>query len=154
MTYAHRLARLDEHQATIHDVLRRGERLLRSPDHDAAAIARTRWELARAVMAYQGFKHRELFDPIAATGDPARAATARRLKAACVSSGEAFRAYLAKWSVGDVLDRWDEYQPAALRLIADLRAQLAREKYDAEALLKEPSLTPPPAPRLASPRAS
>lgn len=135
MTQANHLARLDEHQATIHAILRRGERLLRSPDRDAAALARTRWELARAVMAYQGFKHRDLFDPIAAAAEPARARVAQRLKAECVSSGETFRAHVAKWSAGSVLDRWDEYQAAALRLIADLRAGMTRERREAEALL-------------------
>ena len=63
-----RLMRLEEHQATIHDILRRGERMLRAPERDATALARTRWELARAILAYQGFKHHEIFDPVARRG--------------------------------------------------------------------------------------
>lgn len=136
MTAINHLSRLAEHQATILDILERGERLLRSADRDPQALARTRWELARAVMAYQGFKHREIFDPIAREADAKRAGTARRLKAACVSSGETFRAYVARWSSVDVLGCWDEYQRAAHKLIADLRAGLAQEKREAEALLR------------------
>lgn len=137
-----RLARLDEHQATILDITRRGERMLRAPERDAAGLARGRWELARAIMAYQGFKHREIFDPVAARGAPQQAAAARRLKAECMATVDAFRAYVARWSSGSVIDRWDEYQAAALRLITDLRAQLARERREAEALLASPSLSP------------
>lgn len=131
-----RLARLDAHQTTIHDILRRGERMLRAPERDAAALARARWELARAILAYQGFKHHEIFDPIARRGPAVRADAARRLKAACVATGDAFRAYVARWSAVSVLDRWDEYQPAALALIAGIRDHLGRERREAEALLK------------------
>jgi hypothetical protein len=131
-----RLVRLEEHQTTIHDILRRGERMLRAPDRDAAGLARTRWELARAVLTYQGFKHHEIFDPIARRGPAGYADAARRLKAACVASGDAFRAYVARWSAVSVLDRWDEYQPAALALIAGIRDDLARERREAGALLK------------------
>lgn len=136
MTDDPRLGRLDEHQATILNILRRGERMLGAAEPDAAALARARWELARAVMTYQGFKHRELFDPLAAAGCPDRAGAARRLKADCLASGEAFRAYVAKWSSVSVLDRWAEYHPAALRLIADLRGHLARERAETERLLR------------------
>lgn len=134
MNNPHLLARFAEHQATLHDILGRGERLL--GERDAVALARTRWELARAVMAYQGFKHREIFDPVARGPDAERARVARRLKAACVEAGETFRAYVAKWSSADVIGRWDEYHPAAHALIADLRAHMAREKDEAEALLR------------------
>lgn len=130
-----RLARLDEHQATILNIVHRGERMLNAPERDAAALARTRWELARAVLAYQGFKHRELFDPASASDDPRRATTARRLKAECAAAGDSFRAYVTRWSAVSVLDRWAEYQPAALRLIADIRTQLTRERHEAAALL-------------------
>jgi hypothetical protein len=131
-----RLVRLEEHQTTIHDILRRGERMLRAPDRDAAGLARTRWELARAILAYQGFKHHEIFDPVARRGPAGYADAARLLKAACVASGDAFRAYVARWSAVSVLDRWDEYQPAALALIAGIRDDLARERREAGALLK------------------
>ena len=132
-----RLARLDEHQATILDIVRRGERMLHGPDRDAAGLARARWELARAIMAYQGFKHREIFDPVAEAGDAGRAHAARRLKADCIAVGEGFRAYVARWSAVSVLDRWDEYHAAALKLIADIRGHLLRERADAAALLAD-----------------
>lgn len=131
-----RLVRLDEHQATIHDILRRGERMLRAPERDAAGLARARWELARAILGYQGFKHREIFDPIAERDAPDRAQVARRLKAECVATGDAFRAYVAKWSAVSVLDHWDEYRPAALATVAGIRDHLARERREAGALLK------------------
>lgn len=129
------LTRLDEHQATILAILQRGERLLKAPERDAPALARARWELARALMAYQGFKHRELFDPVAATGCPRRAPLARRLKGDCQAMGESFRAYVAKWSAVSVLDCWAEYQPAASRLIAQIRDHLARERRETAGLL-------------------
>lgn len=129
------LTRLEEYQATILGILQRGERLLNATERDAAALARTRWELARAMLAYQGFKHRELFDPITASGCPRRAPLARRLKNDCLAMGEAFRAYVAKWSAVSVLDCWAEYQPAALRLITQIRDHLARERRETAALL-------------------
>jgi hypothetical protein len=131
-----RLVRLDEHQATIQDILRRGQRMLRAPDRDAAGLARARWELARAIMAYQGFKHREIFDPIARAGAPDHAHAARRLKGECVAAGDAFRAYVAKWSAVSILDHWSEYQPAALALIAGIKDHLTRERREAGTLLK------------------
>ncbi len=131
-----RLVRLDEHQAIIHDILRRGQRMLRAPDRDAAGLARARWELARALLTYQGFKHHEIFDPVAMRGPPDRVATARRLKSECIATGDTFRAYVARWSTGSVLDRWDEYQPAALALIGLLKDHLARERREAGALLE------------------
>lgn len=130
-----RLTRLDEHQSAILDILRRSERLLKAPERDAPALARERWELARALLAYQGFVNREVFDPLIASGGPRRAPVARRLKADCAAAGEAFRAHVAKWSAAGVLDRWAEYQPATLALIARLRDQLARERRDGAALL-------------------
>lgn len=87
-------------------------------------------------MAYQGFKHREIFDPAMRLPDPDRAGAARRLKDMCLASDHAFRAYVSKWSSVDVLDRWDEYRPAALRLIADLRTGVAQEKAEARTLLR------------------
>lgn len=131
-----RLARLDEHQAAILDILRRGERMLHASERDVAGLARARWELARAILGYQGFKHREIFDP-AAAGAPSHAALARRLKAECVATGESFRAYLSRWSSVSVGDHWAEYQPAALALIATIRTHLARERREAQPLLDE-----------------
>ncbi len=130
-----RLVRLDEHQAIIHDILRRGERMLRAPDRDAAGLARARWELARAIMAYQGFKHHEIFDPIARRDAPDRAEAARRLKAECVATGDAFRTYVARWTKVSVIDHWHEYHPAAMALLAGIKDHLARERREAAALL-------------------
>lgn len=132
-----RLVRLDEHQATILNIIKRGERMLGASDLDAAALARTRWELARALMMYQGFKHREILDPISAETCPNRAGAARRLKAECTAMDERFRAYIAKWSAVSVLDQRADYEPAALALIADLRTHLARERQETEKLLRE-----------------
>ncbi|HEX8382854.1 MAG TPA: hypothetical protein VF592_05700 [Sphingomonas sp.] len=154
MNIDNRLKRLDEHQAAIHALVRRGERLLGAADHDAPELARGRWELARAIMAYQGFKHREIFDPITARGTADQARTARRLKAKCVARGDAFRAYVAKWSAVSVLDRWDEYRPAAIAMIAEIKEQLTRERGEAAMLLGEPAgpmPRPPSTPALSAP---
>ena len=136
MSNPDRLKQLDAHQTIILEIIAAGERLLAAPERDAAALARKRWELARALMAYQGFKHREIFDPLAARGGPDQARAARRLKADCVAMGESFRAYVARWSAVSVCDRWDEYQAAATKLVADLRLHLRRERSETSSLLR------------------
>ncbi|WP_375426962.1 hypothetical protein [uncultured Sphingomonas sp.] len=128
--------RLGEHQTVIHDILRRDEQVLRSPERNAEALARSRWALARAIIAYQAFKHHEIFDPVMRRGSPADAAAARRLKAECIASGDAFRTYVAKWSKVSILDHWTEYQAAALALVAAVRCHLARERAATTALLR------------------
>lgn len=140
-----RLAQLDAHQATIAAIMREAGKMLRSPDRDAAGLSRKRWEVTRALMAYQGFKHREIFDPIVAKGAPDEARAARRLKADCIAMGDTVRAYVAHWSAVSVADCWDEYQPAATALIATLRDHMTRERRDAAQLLRTAVTAPMPA---------
>ncbi len=131
-----RLERLRQHQDTALAIMRGGEALLRDPSRDTAALARARWALMRVLGAYQLFKHREIFDPaIAGTvlGDARRAA---RMKAACTAIGEDFKGYVAKWSGTDVLAQWHLYQPAALKMIEQLRSHIARERAEITALLE------------------
>lgn len=136
MSNNRRLAQLDAHQAVILEMLKRGEGLLNAPERDAGALARTRWELVRALMAYQRFKHSEIFDPVAAKGCTDEARLARRLKSDCLQMGEAFRAYVATWSSRSVLECWAEYHPAALALVARIRDHMATERRETGRLLK------------------
>jgi hypothetical protein len=131
------LGRLHQHQDGILAIMRGAEPLLADPAlRDVAALARSRWALMRALTAYQLFKHGEIFDPAIARqvlGDNARA---ERLKHACLAIGEDFRGHVAKWSGSDVTGEWSSYQPAALAMIARLRAHVARERGEIEMLLQ------------------
>lgn len=131
------LTRLGEHQSGILAILRGAEPLLLDPvERDVAGPARARWALMRALMGYQQFKHREIFDPAIAGRVLGDAQRAGRMKRACMMMGDEFRGHVAKWSAADVGGCWPIYQPAALAMVARLRAHIAKEREEIEALLE------------------
>ena len=120
-------------------------------DENARAIAAVRWQLVRVVLDYQMFKHRCVFDPVLAAGDPARVAVARRLKERCLATAAQFKAHVAQWSPTASLGAWAGYRAAEAAMIARLRAQVVDERAAAPALLAPSRVGPPPS-QLATPR--
>lgn len=136
MTKAVLLARLHRHQDNILAMMRTAEPLLRNASlRDVPALSRARWALMRALTEYQLFKHNEIFDPAIAGAVLGSAQRADRLKRACITVGDEYRAYATKWGGADIEGVWSVYQPAALQMIARLRDHLAREREDCAALL-------------------
>ena len=109
--------------------------MLTDSARDTAGLARARWAMMRALTAYQLFKHSKIFDPMIAKARPADAHRLLRMKRACTDMGDAFRAYVQQWSACDVGASWAEYQPAALAMIARVRAHIAGERKAVGALL-------------------
>lgn len=103
--------------------------------YDAAKMATGRWQLARVLTEYHVLKHREIFDPAIADGNPERAALARQLKAACIAVGEEFRAYVTRWSPVDKAAMWPEYRLTTLNLMSRLCDHIARERLTVQRLL-------------------
>ena len=136
MKHAALLNRLHQHQEDALAIMRDAEPMLTDPARrDIAQLARARWALMRVLTAYQLFKHGQVFDPTVSgrlLGDAARAA---RMKEACAAMGEAFRDHVTRWSSSDVAGEWEVYRPAALGMIAKLRAHITRERSEITTLL-------------------
>jgi hypothetical protein len=130
------LDRLVEHQNLVRGIIARAETCLRHPhQRDALTLARLRWEVTRAIGAYTLFKHHELFDPLVAHGTSAQARAAAEAKRACLAMGAQFQAHVRKWSGAPVAERWDEYQPATVAMIAKLRGHFDLERQAVGAML-------------------
>ena len=131
------LDRLHAHQDGVLAIMRGAELLLRDPaSRDVAGLARARWALMRALTAYGLFKLNEIFDPAISRRVLGEAQRAERMKRACVAMGDEFRGHVAKWSGADVAGEWASYQPAALAMMARLRAHIATEKREVAALVE------------------
>lgn len=136
-TYHHPLlTRLDDHQAKALEIISRGDVLL-APDTlpDQGLLSQARWELTRVLGAYQMFKHHELFNPIIRNGPPDKARLAGQMKAECIALAEEYRAHVARCANLDIPAHWDSYRPAVLRLLARIKAHIARERWIAARLL-------------------
>ena|GEM_PF-1993285 len=133
------LSRLDEHQAQLLDIIRRGAILLAadaSPDH--GVLSEVREELTFALCTYQLFKHHELFDPILRDGPPDKARLAEQMKAECIALGEEYQAHAAHCANLDISAHWDSYRLVVARLLARIKAHIGRERWIAASLLIEP----------------
>lgn len=129
------LTLFSQHQAQVLTIMDQAEPILRTGGPaDAPTLGRLRWELLRALGAYELFKHCELFDRAIAAGSPADAALARQMKADCLAMKDQFRAYVARWSRCSVAAEWQTYQPAALAMGRRLRDHLGRERAGATRL--------------------
>ena len=130
------LPRLYDQQTRILAQIESATALLRlDPLVARAPLARARWTLARMLREYQLFKHREIFDPAIAGGDEREVAAACDLRASCIAAGDAFTAYVARWSSLDIAALWDSYRPAMRRMAGELRTHLVRERAQVERLL-------------------
>jgi hypothetical protein len=124
-----RLAALHDHQQAAFAILAEGAEVIeRGPDAVIVAGIGLRQRLAAVLGAYQQFKHREIFDPAIASGDPERTALARAMKAECIGAGEVFRAHLGRWTADAVRGDWANYKVAARLTINGLRRHIAAER--------------------------
>ena len=138
MTPVSRLDRLHAHQDGILAIMRGAEAMLRDPAlRNVAELAQARWALMRALIAYQLFKHGQIFDPAIARQLLGEAGRAERMKRACTGMGEEFRGYVTKWSGVDVDGCWAAYQPAALAMMERLRRHIATERREIATLLAQ-----------------
>lgn len=130
------LERLKAHQDRALDIAARAEKLLAENDPKLVAdLANARWEMMRAMMPYVAFKHGELFPAMLASGRSENVAATMQLRKDCVTLGEDFKAYVARWSSVSVADHWSEFRPAAITMLSRLRSHIARELRAAESML-------------------
>jgi len=50
------------------------------------------------------------------------------MKRACITAGIEYRAFAAEWNANSILDRWPHYRPAALAIMARIRAHIDAER--------------------------
>ena len=129
--------RLVEHQRTIAAIAERALPLLAVDSQpDPMALSRLRWELVRAMTAYQHFKHREIFDPAIKRGTGHLQHMAEVMKTDCVALGDEFTRYVQHWSSVGTADRWHEYRQDALAMSTRLRRHVEREGQAISAMLR------------------
>ena len=88
----------------------------------AADLDRARMEMAQLMASYQLFVHRQIFEPLIATGELDEVSAAKALKVECIALAEEFRDYTKYWASQDVAARWTDYKPIALAMIARVRS--------------------------------
>lgn len=132
----HVIAHLQQHQREIEASLREGQALLADGNAlQLKAIALVRWQLMRALRAYQLFKHTEIFNPIIASGAPSRAREAEELKQRCIVIGEAYREHVQRWSLSGPAHSWPDYLKETQEIIRRIRAHLDQETLGVAALI-------------------
>jgi hypothetical protein len=132
------LERLTEHQQMIGDITGRAQALLQEKvQPDPMALSRLRWELMRAMTAYQQFKHREIFDPAIKRGEVNLQRMATAMKTECIAIGDALTRYVQHWSSTGTADRWPEYRAAAMDMSTRLRQHVEREGQAIPAMLRD-----------------
>lgn len=98
-------------------------------------LSRTRAEQARIITAYQLFVHREVFEPLIASGSPEQVRRAKELKIECIMLAEEFRAFARCWAPDGVSGQWDAYRAAALDFSARIRTHARNIRMSAPAYL-------------------
>lgn len=138
------LQRLQDHHGWMLALLKEGEPPLHDPQlrPSAAFLATRRNAMGRLLTSYHQFVHREIFDPVIACGNARDAALARAMKIDCIELTESFRAFQRHWIAEDAVEHWEEYHPAAVRMVERLQRHIA----DVAAMAQEVSLPQPPAP--------
>ena len=112
----------------IMSIVQETEATLRSDEPDLMALGGLRWALGRTLGDYQLFKHTRFFDPLLERGTTRQVAIAERMKRACITAGIEYRAFVAEWDANSILDRWPHYRPAALAIMARIRAHIDAER--------------------------
>lgn len=130
------LIRLHEHQSRILRLIDAALPLLaQEPSLARGGLAKARWTLLRLLREYQLFKHGEVFGPAIRYGAPRQAATAQRMRAACIAAGDLFTAHVARWSAQDIAACWPDYKGATRAMCDGLRLHIARERREVQELL-------------------
>ena len=135
------LQQLQDHHRWMLALLKESAPLLQDPTlrPSEAFLATRRSAMGRLLVSYQQFVHREVFDPIIASGNAATAAWARTLKSDCIDLTESFRAYQRLWMAKDPAEFWDEYHRAAEHMVERLERHIA----DVAEIAREiPAVTP------------
>jgi hypothetical protein len=141
--------RLDGHYRAIIAVLSQVSPVLAKQSifaADAAMLIERRQEMARLLMEYALFKHRDIFEPAIFAGGE-RAKEARRLKIACIVAGEDFRSYTRAAAAAGPLEDWRGYRLRATAQAASLRAHVVAERVSILQLLGRQERISPKAPR-------
>ena len=97
-------------------------------------MATLRWQLMRALRAYQLFKHGEVFEPLIQCGDPAISAAARNLKERCIAIGEDYTVFVTRWSGGAAALAWHKYRIEARGMVQRIEGHLKTEQEQMRAL--------------------
>ncbi len=135
MLIAHALDRLEEHQDRIVGLIGEARHAVLGPVATAREeLARVRWQMLRAMREYQIFKHSEIFDPVIASPDALRVASARRLKTSCIAASERYRQHTLRWSTQGIAAAWPAYVLALEETCRAIEGHLADER-DLVALL-------------------
>lgn len=129
------LQQLYDHQAELRSAMAQSLASLSDDGVNPLAAANARRNLTRLLTGYQMFKHQRIFDPIARNGTPEDAHIAQRMKIACVATGGAFRAYLARWTASGIEGREIEYRRDAKGMMALLERHILQERSGIETLL-------------------
>ncbi|WP_066800359.1 hypothetical protein [Sphingomonas soli] len=129
------LSQLYEHQSAVKVEIAAAHAVLAADPVDPLDLVSRRWALTRLLTGYQGFKHQQIFDPLARHGTPDDAYAARHMKIQCVAMGETFRAYLARWTESGIEGREHEYRREAKGMMALLERHILHERRGIEALL-------------------
>lgn len=128
---------LADHQHKVREILARTHPLLDEEQAcpDAMAVSRLRWELVRALAAYQQFKHRSIFDPMIMRGSPQLKRMSEVMKAACIAIGEDYTRHVQHWGTRGTSGHWPEYRQAALAMRERLNKHLDREEREVASLI-------------------
>lgn len=120
-------ARLVELRDRIDNVCSQARALLsdsRGPDN-APGLARTRWQLTKALSDYHHFVLGEVCGSNCER-DPHHRTLKARMRSDCDALNRQMHEYAKRWSSGDNAARWAEYRPAALQLLTTVHDQIAR----------------------------
>lgn len=84
-------------------------------------LERDRSAMAMLMASYQLFVHREVFEPMLASGVAADVAQARSMKIECIALAADFIAYAKHWSAQDIQSQWSLYVPQARCMVRRIR---------------------------------
>lgn len=129
------LAQMHDHHQAIASYTVEAEGMVCAAELDPNTVSSARWRFVRVLTAYQVFKHQQIFDPMVARGSKLDVDAALQLKAECIIISEAFRSYIAKWSMSGITGREEEYRRDARSMILRVRTHIIRERRGIEALL-------------------
>lgn len=126
------------YQHDIRELLIEWERLLEPGAGDCPSlVAALRWKLLRVLRAYQLFKHREIFDPLARSDISHIAQSASRLKQQCTKIGLAYTDYIKQWSGNSVASEANSYLSATRQIISWVKQHLNTECSQVRALMRD-----------------
>jgi hypothetical protein len=120
---------LGEHQRKVRELLRQTHEVLTPGQPETfAAVATLRWQIMRALRAYQLFKHHEIFDPLVTSGNAPTKAAATVLKEQCLAIGKDYAGFVERWSSGAATADWTRYATEAKKVVRRIDQHLINEQ--------------------------